>query len=190
MTAVIDFERISEEGSMELEETLEIPAEELDSDEVAGPVSVDAKVEARKGVVEGEFEVEGELAISGRLRCARCLDEIPYEEDHEFEVRYAPRPEGNGAHDEEVELVEDELDTDYFTDPKLPLKDLVTEQVTLVLPMKPLCSEECRGLCSSCGASLNSTDCECESSETDPRWEALKSIKQSLEEKETRNNQE
>lgn len=187
MSAVIDFERIAEEGSRDFKGTFEIAADRLDSDELTGPVHVEVDLEARTGMVESEFEIEGGLEVRGKLSCARCLEPIPFEEKRDFLVRYVPRPEGTEGTEEEIELVEDQLDVDYFDEPKLSLEDLVVEQVALTLPMKPLCAEECKGLCSSCGASLNSTDCECDTGEVDARWDALKSLRTSLEEKETQN---
>lgn len=186
MGAVIDFDKVAEEGSQSFQETFEIAPERLDADEVAGPVRVRVDVEARTGVVDGEYEVDGELEVRGALRCARCLEDVPFEETRTFEVRYAPRPESESGQEEEVELYEDQLDVDYFSEPRVALEDLAVEQVALALPMKPLCSEECKGLCSSCGASLNSTECDCDASEVDARWEALKDLRTSLEAKEAR----
>jgi len=52
------------------------------------------------------------------------------------------------------------------------------EQFYLALPMKPLCREDCKGLCPRCGEDLNVKGCGCVIETADPRWEALKTLKQ------------
>jgi uncharacterized protein len=54
------------------------------------------------------------------------------------------------------------------------IDNLVKEAILLNLPFKPLCSEECRGLCSVCGVNLNVSSCRCKKEKLDPRWEKLK----------------
>ena len=51
---------------------------------------------------------------------------------------------------------------------------LLETETTLALPMKPLCREDCRGLCPVCGGNRNVTACACETHVPDPRWTALK----------------
>ncbi|HJV09433.1 MAG TPA: DUF177 domain-containing protein, partial [Acidimicrobiales bacterium] len=53
------------------------------------------------------------------------------------------------------------------------LEPLVREALVLDLPLAPLCEEDCRGLCPTCGADLNLGDCDCPPAETDSRWAAL-----------------
>ena len=52
----------------------------------------------------------------------------------------------------------------------------VREAVILELPMRFLCSEDCKGLCPLCGANLNRGPCACGDREQDPRWEPLKKL--------------
>jgi uncharacterized protein len=52
----------------------------------------------------------------------------------------------------------------------------IRDTVLLTLPMKVLCSEDCRGLCAGCGANLNSESCRCAAPPADPRWEALRKL--------------
>ena len=51
------------------------------------------------------------------------------------------------------------------------------EQFYLALPMKPLCRDDCRGLCSMCGANLNRSTCDCKHDFADPRFAALKEFR-------------
>jgi uncharacterized protein len=51
------------------------------------------------------------------------------------------------------------------------------EQFYLALPMKPLCREDCKGLCPICGVNRNRETCSCRSEWVDPRMEALRKLK-------------
>src|SRR5215218_4717895 len=53
------------------------------------------------------------------------------------------------------------------------LEPLAREALVLDLPLAPLCREDCRGLCPTCGADLNLGDCDCPPADIDPRWAAL-----------------
>ena len=53
------------------------------------------------------------------------------------------------------------------------LEPLAREALTLDLPLAPLCTGDCRGLCPTCGADLNRADCGCLPAAADPRWAAL-----------------
>jgi uncharacterized protein len=51
------------------------------------------------------------------------------------------------------------------------------EQFYLALPMKPLCRDDCRGLCGVCGTNLNHVMCGCKREWDDPRFAVLKALK-------------
>jgi uncharacterized protein len=65
---------------------------------------------------------------------------------------------------------------DFYSGEELNLLDLLTEQIELNLPMKPLCSDLCKGICLRCGADLNAGNCSCTVKDIDPRFEALKKL--------------
>jgi uncharacterized protein len=58
----------------------------------------------------------------------------------------------------------------------LDLAEAVRQYALLTLPMKPLCREDCAGLCSSCGHNLNQGPCDCQPQIVDPRWSKLKEL--------------
>jgi uncharacterized protein len=57
------------------------------------------------------------------------------------------------------------------------LEPLIREQVLLALPTRPLCDENCRGLCPSCGVDLNEKACRCANAESDPRMAIFRDMK-------------
>lgn len=58
-------------------------------------------------------------------------------------------------------------------DMKLNLDEFLYTEVIVSLPMKHLCSEECKGICAKCGKNLSEGKCDCPEKEIDPRLQAL-----------------
>lgn len=58
----------------------------------------------------------------------------------------------------------------------IKLDDMVYKAIYSELPMQILCNENCRGICTKCGANLNEADCSCDDETSDPRWDILKSL--------------
>ena len=75
---------------------------------------------------------------------------------------------------------EDAVTEAFYTGDAIDLGELMREQFYLALPMKPLCGEDCQGLCPVCGKNRNRETCACESTWVDPRFEALRELKKQL----------
>lgn len=105
--------------------------------------------------------------------CDRCAKEYDSEISHQFKMTYLIG-EDSGA--------EDQLDIHYLTSDqdKIDLYDDVAELTQLALPMKSLCSEQCKGLCPKCGKDLNEGPCNCKDDEINPAWEPLLKLKDKL----------
>ncbi len=116
--------------------------------------------------------VDGRLDARMPQVCSRCLE--PYEARVEADVhtRFVPSP-GRG---EERELGADDLESDVYDHDQIDLGALLETEAALGLPMKPLCREECKGLCPSCGVNRNTVACACAPATGDPRWAALKTL--------------
>jgi uncharacterized protein len=141
---------------------------------VAAPVVLAMDVE-KAGA--DRFHVSGRVSTRLELACSRCLEPFEIPVDAEFDLRYLPQSEnaGEGA-DDEREIAEDDLTTSFYRDGTLDVADLLREQFQLALPMKPLCSEACLGLCPQCGTNLNRTTCDCTTRWEDPRLAPLKGL--------------
>jgi uncharacterized protein len=120
------------------------------------------------------YRVTGRVETRLQLECGRCLEPFQIPVDSAFELRYVPASTNTGT--EETEVAEDDLTTAYYTDETLDLGELMHEQFVLALPMKPLCSETCKGLCPTCGTNLNKATCDCKPAWKDPRLAGLKNI--------------
>ena len=139
---------------------------------VVAPVSVVMDVEKAGG---GVFKVSGTVKARLELECGRCLEPFEIPVDSTFELRYVPATAETAA-EPEREIGDDDLATTYYQEGSLDVIDLLREQFQLALPMKPLCSEACKGLCPECGTNLNRAQCDCTHTWEDPRLAALKGL--------------
>ena len=92
----------------------------------------------------------------------------------DVDLLYLPASENRG--DAEVQIEEEDLSTAFYRDEEIDLMHLVQEQFQLVLPMKPLCRTDCRGLCTVCGGNRNAVPCQCVDTWEDPRLAGLKQL--------------
>lgn len=125
-----------------------------------GPLRV--RVTASK--VADKFLVHGTIHGGVRIRCDRCLEPFHKDVQSSFHVYLAvPR---EGADQEEIELLEEDMEVDFLRGDAIDLGDMVREQIYLSLPMRSICKESCRGLCPTCGANLNEMPCPCRKAES------------------------
>ena len=122
-----------------------------------------------------EILFQGSLSGNFTASCSRCLASYSFNLAKEFDFVLSPDPAG---YERKVEaLRSDELGLSYYATEEIDLAPLIKEQVLLALPTRPLCGEECRGLCGGCGANLNYEKCVCNALPGDPRMELFRTLK-------------
>jgi uncharacterized protein len=181
----IVFDAIDKDGPQTYSRTYSVSPAELDRYEVAGlgPVSISGS--ARKGDLPGEYIIDGAVKFAADLTCARCVEPYPFASSSNFHLRFERRPEAPQAENDEIAIAPDELDVEFYTERAVPIRGLALEQIQLTIPMKPLCDQNCLGLCPQCGVNRNRESCACESSMIDDRWGALREIQQALKKRES-----
>ena len=158
----IDFYEIPEEGlTLSVDDDLWFPREIVR----VGRVQASLKLKrVRQRVV-----VTGRLAATAIFDCDRCLGEFQLPLDTEFCVNLELPADGAGEMEEKDHFFHDEeMDMDILESSEINITDLLQQQVYLAVPMKKLCSDECRGMCSKCGANLNSEQCRCQPDNSSP----------------------
>jgi uncharacterized protein len=120
------------------------------------------------------FRLEGRVRTVLELACSRCLEPFRLPVDAAVDLRYLP--ESERASDDEKEVAEEDVDISFYRDDEIDLSELLREQFYLALPMKPLCRDDCRGLCPQCGVNRNTGTCDCGSGWEDPRLAPLKGL--------------
>lgn len=126
-----------------------------------------------------DIRLRGSLQAGLELQCARCLDPVKQEIQRDFELLY--RPLGADAGRDELSVTDAEAEIGYYQGDGLLLEDVLREQVLLALPLKVTCRADCKGLCPQCGKNLNKEQCSCSTETEDPRWAALKDVRERLE---------
>jgi len=143
-------------------------------------VLVPIKIRLRVYKVRDIVEVEGNLETRVRLVCSRCLQEYEAQMASDFSLTYT-RDVADGIaasnHHKELELTAQDLGLIFFNGEEIDLIEGIQEQAVLALPLQPLCQQQCKGLCSKCGADLNKEDCTCDRTPKNSQFAALKNLK-------------
>ena len=143
-----------------------------DAYRVVAPVDLAFEVNKDKD----KFRLVGTVKTELELPCSRCLEPYRLPVDAPFDLRFLPATEASTT-EVEREVEEEDLETSYYRDDQIDLNELLREQFYLALPMKPLCREDCRGLCVHCGSNQNTGTCSCATEWVDPRLSVLKALK-------------
>jgi uncharacterized protein len=120
------------------------------------------------------IRVQARVATSIRLACSRCLTEYDADLVSVFTVFFTKA--SKMTLDEEIALSEEDLISSTYDGEYIDLTSEIQEQVIMEIPVKPLCNEDCLGLCANCGADLNAGDCGCEHNRTGIAFSALKNF--------------
>jgi uncharacterized protein len=123
-----------------LEKTLTCQPEDIGLEDVfdlhfGRPLSIDVKLEKVSNTVFGQAHISTVITTT----CGRCLADVKQDLSRDLELNFT------------VEKQTDCID----------VGDDVRQEVVMNLPLKILCSEECKGLCPGCGANLNTEQCQC-----------------------------
>jgi uncharacterized protein len=124
------------------------------------------------------IKATGRISTAVSLECSRCLQDFILPIVSEFEEFFILKH--HVSCEEDKELLHDDLDVSFIPEEGIEIRDIVEEQIWLNIPMKPLCHEGCKGLCSVCGMDLNVGECGCDRQHTDPRFTVLKTLRSSL----------
>ena len=147
----------SEENSADLDQEFAIGYIDYGGEKIqlAGPVLL-------KGTLTnfaGDIILKGKISLRIKTSCHLCLEGI--EQGFEFDV-------------EERFTKEESEDAYRIEKDSIDLKTPILDNIELNLPVRFLCSKECKGLCPICGKNKNKNNCTCRVEETDPRLEVLK----------------
>lgn len=128
--------------------------------------------------VRGMIEVEGKVETLLRQSCSRCLEEYEEKLCASFSLTYVTEmPEVTDDSGDEIEISAEEMGLIHFEGEEIDLRAAIQEQIVMALPLRPLCRQECKGLCPQCGANLNEADCGCGATDFNIKFAALKGLK-------------
>ena len=142
-----------------------------------GPISCVGRVE----YVAPGFLLSADLSYEQSLECTRCLKPIRESVSSRLEILLMIPQEGReSATASEIGLGANELNVVSLDEDRVETAALILEQIQLQVPMKPLCRDDCRGLCPRCGADRNETPECCPERGYDSCWSGLEGLKNRL----------
>lgn len=149
--------------SKKIDEIFEIESFEFEGDiiksitpcKVSGVMNSDGDILVIRANIKTDLE----------MVCSRCLDTFIYPIDIDIEERFT----NDSEHCEDENVVFVKSDT-------LDITEIVENSIISTLPIKRLCSTNCKGLCQSCGANLNKEACNCNNEDVDLRLAGLKAL--------------
>ena len=165
----LDLALLDREGSQDVE--AEIPADHELWAETGLRWVGDVRVKLRATIAgTGELVATGTVEGTLQQECRRCLEAVQTHVHNRVTL---------------VLVTEDDADVEddggvYRIEPsgiELDLSSVVREETVLATNPYVVCDPECQGLCPMCGTNLNEGSCECVEDKTDPRWAALRSLK-------------
>jgi uncharacterized protein len=118
--------------------------------------------------------VRGALHTEVELTCSRCLNLFSYSATINIDEEYAPTIDVVSG----IPLPPPEEPGTFLINEQhiIDLTEAIRQYLLLAIPMKPLCREDCAGLCQHCGRNLNQGPCHCSPQGIDPRWSALSKL--------------
>lgn len=131
--------------------------------------------------------LEGALDGTTEATCSRCLERYRQPLRDGFRLVLEPAgarvpadPEGAAALDRDGLYLSDELEAGWFRGSEIDLSGFTRELIALLLPVQPLCKEDCRGLCPRCGIDRNRESCECEDRNPASPFAALRKLRDEM----------
>ena len=164
----LDLARLGREGSVQVEARVpaDAPLWKECGAEWDGPV--DVRLTASHAGT-GEVVVRGALEGTLKQECRRCLEPVTGTWKHDVTLVFVSS-DAPAAQDDDVHV--------FGRDSEIDLSEAVREEVILAMNQFVVCDSGCQGLCPRCGINRNTGMCTCTEDETDPRWEALRALKE------------
>ena len=162
---IIKFSDLLAKGSRnkEIKLSFEFQPVKFEGEEIkaVSMVDVNGQVNSKDEILELKAHIKTNL----ELTCSRCLDTFIYPIDVDIEERFTKSKELQD--DEELIFVEDDT---------LDIIQIVENCIISTLPIKRLCKEDCKGLCSQCGTNKNVKECQCDNYDVDIRLAKLREL--------------
>ena len=128
--------------------------------------------------------IEGTVVGAVELECSRCLARYGHVLRDSYRLILEPAgarvptdPEAAEALRRDGVCLGDEIEAGWFRGDEIRLGAFFREVVSLALPVKPLCDEDCPGLCPHCGIELGKKTCDCRATQSDSPFAALAALR-------------
>ena len=147
-----------------------VPVEMTEFESPLGKVPIKEKEDAHirvSHVKERQLLIAGECKVALEIPCDRCLEPVLTV----FDLEFSKSVDLNDG------IEADDLDEKNYIDGyNLDVDKLLYNEILIGWPMKILCSEDCKGICNTCGQNLNKGTCNCEDTSLDPRMSVIRDV--------------
>ena len=124
------------------------------------------KVKGNANITSDMLRLNLNIKTKIKLCCSRCLENFSSSIDIEIDEKFT-----NNKLKEE-----DNYDIVLIQGDKIDITETIVNNIISTLPIKRLCSENCKGLCQKCGTNLNKSNCNCDNGDVDIRLAKLKDL--------------
>ncbi|MFA6979075.1 MAG: DUF177 domain-containing protein [Ignavibacteriaceae bacterium] len=137
------------------------------------PFTNSYKMELQMDKQHNQIVLDVRLTVEAGFTCDRCLTDFTQPLKVDFKHVYLFGNEQPEDENDSVTYLSFEAD-------KVDISPEIYDYAQIAIPLKKICSEECKGLCLSCGSNLNLTKCDCKNEVIDDRWLPLQQLKNKL----------
>lgn len=137
------------------------------------PAKGSFKLSKRGKTVFVSLHIEGAC----RAKCSNCLADFEQKIDFSNKVSLFPEEEEEEEGTKELDLTSAEAEKNFYACNNIDLASLFCEEIALYLPFNPRCSDDCKGLCPSCGKNLNEGKCGCDGKDKENAFAVLRGLK-------------
>ncbi len=159
MTSMISIQPLLEKETDKLTKTVELDLKEQDKlIEVDDKINLELKLTR---INKEKILVRFKATVKAQLTCVRCLKKFSKEIPLNFERVYKTQSKGVDDSGKEAEKEAEMGEELKIEGDKINIKKPLHDELIMNLPPKPVCSEDCQGLCQICGQNLNKGSCDC-----------------------------
>jgi uncharacterized protein len=130
-------------------------------------------VDAELNKAHGQLVLSANITAKANFDCDRCTSNFDTTITNSYQMVYMVGMEPEESDSINIAYLPPDADT-------IVLDGDVRDYAVLAIPMKKLCSEDCKGLCIKCGKNLNEGDCTCNHEKIDDRWLPLMELKNKI----------
>ncbi len=123
--------------------------------------------------------VSGRAEVTVGVPCSRCLAQVPVKLDLAVEKAFPIEKAYETGNEAQADggSGDDGLERQAYVDGRsLDVDRMMYAEMLVAWPMKVLCKEDCKGICSKCGANLNEAQCDCDRHVADQRMAAFQDV--------------
>lgn len=166
---IIDLSDVLSEHHKPIDQT--VPVEMAAFSTTLGEMPIVEKDDAHivvKHMKNRELMITGKCMVMLEIPCDRCLKPVAVE----FQLDFTKNVDLSSGDEQAEELDE----KNYIDGYHLDVDKLLYNEILIGWPMKILCSEDCKGICNTCGQNLNEGTCNCEDTSLDPRMSVIRDV--------------